>query len=277
MTRPEEFAKRYGPWALVAGGARGIGLAYAEYVAARGLDVILLDVDADALRSSTEDLARRHGVKTLGVCLDLADEDLLQKLSAAAGDREVGLLVYNAALADVGPFFKAQGGLDYELRKIAINVTGPLTLVYHFGKLMLRRRRGGIILMSSGAGMMGAPYYTHYSATKAYSINLAEGLFHEFKPYGVDVLACIAGMTLSSSAEQFLKRGEGTGLQYQTCEDLVAEAMQALGTKASLICNEVNRRNFAAMAALPREEVLRHLAAHAIDNFLGGKVPDQNV
>ena len=277
MEPSQEFKKKYGPWALVAGGAQGIGLAFAEYAAREGLNVILLDCNAEALRKSTQALARTHGVETLGVPLDLAAEDRLEKLAEAVDDREVGLLVYNAALADVGPFYKAEGGLDYELRKINVNVTGPLSLLHRFAKPMLRRKGGGIILMSSGAGLVGSPYYAHYGATKAYNINLAEGLFHEFRPYNVAVMACIAGMTRSSSAEEFLERGEGTGLQYQSCEDLVEEAMRALGKQGSLICNEVNRKNFAAMASMPREEVSALLASHAINNFLSGKVPDQSI
>lgn len=277
MEPSQEFKKRYGPWALVAGGAQGIGLAFAEYAARQGLNVILLDCNVEALKKATQTLARSHGVETLGMHLDLAAEDRLEKLIEAVGDREVGLLVYNAALADVGPFYKAEGGLDYELRKIAINVDGPLTLLYHFAGPMLRRKGGGIVLMSSGTGLIGSPYYAHYGATKAYNINLAEGLFHEFKPYDVAVMACIAGMTRSSSAEEFLGRGEGASLQYQSCEDLVEEAMRALGNRGSLICNEVNRKNFAAMASMPREKVSALLASHAIDNFLGGKVPEQSI
>lgn len=277
MEQLREFRKKYGPWALVAGGAQGIGLAFAEYAAREGLNVILVDVNAGMLGKSTQRLASRHGVETLGVPLDLAVGDRLEKLIEAVGDREVGLLVYNAALADVGPFYKAGSGLEHELRKIAVNVCGPLTLLYHLARPMLRRRGGGIVLMSSGTGLAGSPYYAHYGATKAYNINLAEALFHEFKPYDVAVMACIAGMTRSSSAQEFLERGEGTGLQYQSCEDLVEEAMQALGGQGSLICNEANRRSFAAMASMPREKVPALLAAHAVGNFLGGKVPDQSV
>jgi hypothetical protein len=142
---------------------------------------------------------------------------------------------------------------------------------------MLARRRGGVVLMSSGAGLMGAPYYAHYGATKAYDIVLAEGLWHEFRPYDVDVIACIAGMTRSSSADAFLARGEGTGLQFQSCEEVVDEAFGALGRLPSIVCGEHNRRNMAALLSLPREQAIPLLAQHPVQNFLGGMEPPQNL
>lgn len=271
------FNEKFGPWALIAGGGQGIGAAFARYIASQGVNLVLVDCNAEPLASFCAEMSREYGVQTLPVVQDLAAPDMLQQLTGMVGDREIGLLIYNAALADVGPFFKPGKGLDYELRKLAINVTGPLSLLHHFAQPMLARQRGGVILMSSGTGLMGAPYYAHYGATKAYSINLAEGLWHEFKPYNVAVLACIAGMTRSSSAEAFLERGDGTSLVYQSCEELVEEAFQVLGKQPSLICGEANRRNMGVMATLPKEQALGLLASHAIDNFLGGTVPPQAV
>ncbi len=272
-----EFKTAYGEWALIAGGAQGIGAAYADYIAARGVNVAIIDLDAQTLRQQCERLESQYGVQTLAVRQDLAAIDLLSKLDRTLGSREIGLLVYNAAIADVGPFFKPDTGLELELRKIAVNVTGPLSLVYHFSPAMLRRRSGGIVLMSSGTGLLGSPYYAHYAATKAYNINLAEGLYHEFKAYGVHVLACIAGMTLSSTMAEAVERGEGADFQFQTCEELVSEAMGALGTQPSLISGENNRQTLDTLLTLPREQALEALAAHAIGGFLGGEAPKQNV
>ena len=184
-----EFTNKYGPWALVAGGAQGIGEAYSRYAAEHGLNVIVLDKDQSALDKITADLTKAHGVECLAVKVDLSAPDMLEQVVAAVGKREVGLMVYNAGIADVGPFFKPNTGLDFEKMKIAVNVTGPLLLTYHFAKPMLARQAGGIVLMSSGAGLKGAPYYAHYSATKAYDIALGQALWGEFKPYNVDVLA----------------------------------------------------------------------------------------
>ena len=210
----------YGPWALVAGGARGIGAAFGQHFASQGLNLVVIDNSGDALETFKRDIVNAHGVECLTINLDLSRPDMLELITSQVGHREVGLLVYNAALADVGPFYKKETGLEYEKAKIAINVTGPMVLSYHFGKAMLARNSGGIILVSSGAGLQGSPYYSHYSATKAYSITLAEALWGEFKPHNVDVLACIAGMTLSTAEGGYKHLDTST---FQTTDQLVDE------------------------------------------------------
>jgi len=269
-----EFTEQYGPWALIAGGAQGIGEAYTRYAAAQGLNVVVIDISRDALDTLTPEIERQYGVACLGVELDLSRPDLLELVIEAVGDREIGLLIYNAGIADTGPFYKPDSGLDYEQTKIAVNVTGPLVLCYHFARPMLARKSGGIILMSSGAGMQGAPYYGHYSATKAYNLTLAESLWGEFKPYNVNVLACIAGMTLSTAAESYAHLDTS---DFQTTTELVDETMAALGEKCSLVAGEKNRENRKFMEQLSREQQVEIIGRHAIDSFFDGKVPEQNI
>lgn len=269
-----EFRQRYGPWAVVAGGAQGIGAAYARHLAQQGLKLIVIDRSAEALQLISAELAQAHGSECVTLRLDLAQEDRLAQLQPLLAGREVGMLVYNAALADVGPFYKAETGLALERQRIAVNVTGPLELVYALGRPMLARGRGGIILMSSGAGLQGSPYYAHYAATKAYAITLAESLWHEFQPCGVDVLACIAGMTLSTAAAGYTHL-DTSG--FQTPEEVVAEALTALGHSCSIITGEHNRQHRALLATLSREQQARMIGRHAIDNFLGGVEPPQRL
>lgn len=269
-----DFSERYGPWALIAGGAQGIGEAYARDVAAKGLNLVVLDISQEALDEFVPAIEREYGVDCLGVQIDLARSDLLDAVTQAVAGREIGLLIYNAGLADVGPFYKADTGLAYEQMRIAINVTGPFVLSYHYAKPMLARKAGGIILMSSGAGLQGAPYYAHYSATKAYNIVLAEALWGEFKPYNVDVLACVAGMTLSTAAKGYQHLDTST---FQTTTELVEEAMAALGKQSTLIAGELNRQGRQAMREMSREQLIEVISRHAIDNFLDGEVPRQHI
>lgn len=268
------FTEKYGPWALVAGGARGIGEAYSRYAAAQGLNVIIIDREPSALEAITQDLTDKYGVECLPVNVDLSAPDMLEKVVDVVGDREVGLLVYNAGIADVGPFFKSDTGLDFEKMRIAVNVTGPLLLTYHFARPMLRREAGGIVLMSSGAGLKGAPYYAHYSATKAYDIALGQALWAEFKPYNVDVIAVAAGMTLSTAAEGFKHLDTSN---FQTPTELVDEVMGALGKMPMLVAEANHRANHEKMKVLPDEVIIDYLANHAINNFLGGSPPKQAI
>ena len=83
-----EFSERYGPWALIAGGAQGIGEAYSRHVAAQGLNVVVLDISPDALKEFVPTLEREYGVECLGVEIDLARQDLLAAVTQAVGDRD---------------------------------------------------------------------------------------------------------------------------------------------------------------------------------------------
>ncbi len=266
------FKDKYGPWALVAGGAQGIGEAYSLYAAARGLNVIVVDRDQAATQRTAVRLRDTFGVDCLALTCELSAADMLDQVSEAVGAREVGLLVYNAAISDVGPFYKQETGLELEKARIAVNVSGPLLLTHHFAKPMLSRRRGGIVLMSSGAGLKGAPYYAAYSASKAYSITLAEALWYEFKPYDVDVLAVAGGMTLSTAAAGF-SHLDTSG--FQTPEELVEEAMAALGKQPLLVAGTSHREGVEQLKQLPDEIRIQCLAEHAMDNFLGGSPPEQ--
>ncbi|MBB3046904.1 hypothetical protein FHR99_001140 [Litorivivens lipolytica] len=268
---------QYGPWALIAGAAQGIGRAWAAGLGAQGLNLVLIDRNRELLDQACLELERETGASCHPIVADLGSAESLGTIVEGVGAREIGMLVYNAALADVGPFFKADLGLDYELTKAQVNMLSPLVLVHHFAQPMLARKRGGIVLMSSGSGLQGAPFYSHYAATKAYNIVLAESLWHEFKPYNVDVMACIAGMTLSPGVASAVERGEGQHSIYQTPEEVVAEGLQALGSEPSHICGVHNRDNQAALNGLPRGQAVAAIAQHAIRNFLDNQIPEQQL
>ncbi|MCE8522752.1 SDR family NAD(P)-dependent oxidoreductase [Ruegeria pomeroyi] len=268
------FKDKFGPWALVAGGAQGIGETFSRHVAAQGVNVIAIDIDQDALDKIGHDLPKDYGVECLPLNVDLGADDMLDTVVAAVAEREVGLLIYNAAIASVGPFFRKDAGLDLEKARISVNVSGPLLLTYHFARPMLARRSGGIILMSSGAGLKGSPYYSAYSATKAYEITLCEALWYEFKPYNVDVLAVAAGMTLSTAAPAFQHLDTS---EFQTTEDCVNEAMAALGQQPLIIAGTKHRAERAELAALPDQQAIAASADHAIGNFFGGVAPEQEL
>jgi hypothetical protein len=84
--------------------------------------------------------------------------------------------------------------LDMHNRMIDINARAYVNLIYRFGQLMKERRRGAIVIVSSGAGLAPAPYTGAYSANKAFQIAFGEALWYELRPSGVDVLVVVAGL-----------------------------------------------------------------------------------
>ena len=195
-----DFRARYGPWALVAGASEGIGAAFAEALAARGLHQVLLARRAEPLEALAGALRAAHGVEVRTASVDLGAPSLLDDVRRASEGLEIGLLVYNAAVSLIGPFLEQP--LADKLRALDVNCRGPLILSDELGRAMARRGRGGIILMSSLAGTQGSPYVATYAATKAFNLVLAEGLWDELRDRGVDVIACRAGATRTPAFER---------------------------------------------------------------------------
>src|SRR5262249_39517143 len=141
-----------------------------------------------------EELAGRlrtgHGVDVRTAALDAATPEGITTLARATED--VGLLVCNAALAPIGPFLRlTPSEVDAMLD---LNCRSAAHLSHAFGARLVRRGAGGIILVSSLAGDRGSALVAQYAATKAYLRVLAEGLWAELRPHGVDVLACCPGL-----------------------------------------------------------------------------------
>lgn len=85
---------------------------------------------------------------------------------------------------------------------LAVNCEAPMVLSRHFGARFAQRGRGGIILFGSLVGYQGTPRAAHYAATKAYMQSLAEGLYHDLKAKGVDVLSAAPGPVRSGFADR---------------------------------------------------------------------------
>jgi uncharacterized protein len=183
--------KKYGPWAVITGGSDGTGAAYAREVAASGINLFLIARRAGPLEALASELRAAHRVEIETMVQDLNDPNAAEAIIAQVGTREVGLYVSNAgASSDHGTFMDKP--LASHLDLITRNVLVPTKLAHDFGGKMAARGRGGIVIMSSGAGMGGQAGVASYSAVKAYQMNLGEALWAELKPVGVDVIVIAA-------------------------------------------------------------------------------------
>ena len=230
------FRERYGPTALVAGASEGLGAAFADALARRGLDLVLIARREEQLTATADRIRRQHGVEVTTIVADLADIDaVLPRIGAL--EVPIGLLVYDAAFAPIGPF-EAATAEQLSLAS-AVNVRAPLLLAKLLSGPMIARGRGGIVLMSSLAGSQGSPNIAAYAATKAFNTILAEGLWKELRPRGVDVLACLAGAILTPGYQQ----AEGSKPAPGTlAPEVVAErTLKALGHGPIVIPGAVNK------------------------------------
>ena len=234
------FKEKYGRVALVAGASEGLGEAYARALAARGLDLVLVARRREALEGTARQIRDQFPIQVRPVVCDLGAPDATAQLLQAIGDTPIDFLVYNAALSYIGPYLAT--GADTHARIAAVNALTPLSLLHHFGGKMVERRKGGIILMASIAGFQGSGYLSTYAATKAFNRVLAEGLWYEWRPHGVDVIACCAGATATPN---YLKTNPGKASRLepkpQLPEAVAEECLRKIGRVPSFVSGRGNR------------------------------------
>lgn len=230
------FASKYGPWAVVAGASEGLGAAFASALAARGVHLLLLARRGELLERVAERLRASSGIEVRTEACDLARPDLPAALAALTAGLDIGLAVYNAAYAPVGDF--AARPLEDLIRIVDVNVRGPLVFARTLAPAMIARGRGGIVLMSSLAGLQGATRIAAYAASKSFNIILGEGLWSELKPHGVDVVvACAGGIRTPAYAAAVSREALGT-----LDADVIAEAtLAALGRGPIVVPGAVNK------------------------------------
>ena len=185
--------RKYGPWALIIGGSEGVGAAFARKLAAAGFKLVLVARKAGPLEVIAAEL-RTIGAEVRVLSADLSRPDALDKVRAVTDDVEIGLLIYNAGANNTrGTFVELPEEVTQSV--IAINVLGQVNFSRHYGALMCKRGRGGMILAGSLSGYMGSPTLAAYTASKAFSRIFTEALWAECKQFGVDVLHLNIGFT----------------------------------------------------------------------------------
>lgn len=222
------FAERYGPWAVVAGASEGVGRELARKVAAKGVSCILVARREQPLRELAERIRAESGVECIPASIDLAKPEAFDRMLAAVGSREVGLYVGNAGADPNGSHF-----LDREIESwiglVHLNVITTMRACHHFGGLMRERRRGGLLLVGSGAAYGGAPFMATYSGAKAFGLCFAEGLWAELRPLGIDVLSLVLGITDTPELRRLLEeKGQPPPSRMASPADVAAAGLERL-------------------------------------------------
>ena len=231
-----QFKEKYGPFALVAGGSDGLGYAFAEAVARRGLNLVLIARQEDRLHAASERLKAAYAIDVISIAADMADFENVRELINAL-HVSIGLLIYNAAFAPIGLFEKTSE--DQLALAVAVNVKAPLLLTKLLCASMIAQKRGGIVLMSSLAGAQGSPNIATYAATKSFNAILAEGLWKELKPHGIDVVACCAGAILTPGYQKVEKTKPAIGTL--EASEVAEQTLNALGKGPVVIPGIVNK------------------------------------
>ncbi|WP_063039441.1 SDR family NAD(P)-dependent oxidoreductase [Nocardia pseudovaccinii] len=252
-----DFKDKYGPVALVTGASSGIGKAFADVLAAMGLDLVLVARRLDRLEKSAAKLSQEHGVQVRSVQIDLSAPTATQQMLDATGALEIGLVVSNAGFGMKGAH--ADNDPQAMAEMLMVNCHVPMQLAHGFIPRLRRRGRGGIIFTSSVEALMGCPYSAAYSASKALVKSLGEGLWAELQPDGIDVLTLCPGATESEAAAN-----QGIDMstlpEVMSAEEVARLTLENLANGPVFISSEYYRATFETLLAMPRRDALMAMA-----------------
>jgi uncharacterized protein len=180
--------------ALITGASTGIGATYADRLARRGYDLILVARGKANLEKLAKSLAAETGARVQVLPADLTVEaDLSRVEGVLRDDPSISLLVNNAGAATLGAF----AGADIERldREIQLNIVAPTRLSHAVLPGLLARNRGGIVNIASVMSQMVQAGNSVYGATKAYLLHFSEVLALELGASAVRVQAVLPGVT----------------------------------------------------------------------------------
>ena len=180
--------------ALVTGASSGIGKVYADRLAHRGYDLILVARDKERLDTLAAQLKAAAGVKVEVVRADLtAKTDLLRVEQRLRDDASITLLVNNAGLGGNGSLAAADpDGIE---KIIQLNVLAVARLAAAAAHAFAARKKGTIVNLGSVLGLAPEIFPGVYAATKAFVLTLTQGLHAELGASGVKLHAVLPGAT----------------------------------------------------------------------------------
>lgn len=177
--------------ALITGGARGIGLAFAHAYVAEGARVAIADLDYDRASSAAAEL----GGSAIAVEMDVSRQDSIETAVTETAEKlgSIDVLVNNAAIFTAAPIVEIERS-DFDT-VFSVNVAGVLFTLQAVAQRMIDRGQGGkIINMASQAGRRGEPLVAVYCASKAAVISLTQSAGLNLIPHGINVNAIAPGV-----------------------------------------------------------------------------------
>ena len=190
-----------GKRALVTGASSGIGLAFAEALASRGLNLVLVARSGDKLTEIAARLAQQYQVQADVLALDLGQVGAAHQVFEAVKAKSwtIDLLINNAGYGKWGEFLEF-GDAEYT-SMLQLNVATLVELCHEFLPGLIQNKGLGIINVGSTASLLPVPYAAVYSASKAFVLMFTEALWGEYGHTGVHFMTLCPGATSTQFAQ----------------------------------------------------------------------------
>lgn len=218
-----------GRTALITGASSGLGVEFANQLAGRGANLILVARRKERLQAVADAVVLMHKVEVTVIVADLAEVGAAEKLfkTLARKKLSVDVLVNNAGFGTFGEFKDADAGKLSE--QIQVNVLALVELTKLALPSMLKNNDGVILNVASTAAYQSVPYMAVYAATKAFVLSFTEALWAELIGTRVAAIALSPGGTKTEFFEVASNGKSPDGLgKLMTVEQVITVAMKAL-------------------------------------------------
>jgi hypothetical protein len=221
--------------AVVTGATAGIGREFAEQLAGRGHDLLLVARDRDRLTEVAASLASRHGVETEAFAADLTrDDDVTRLADRIAASSRLVALVNNAGFGTRGRLAEADPGRQVAM--VRLHTLAPMRLTQAALPVMLRNRAGAVVNVSSVASFVYSAGNANYCATKAYLTTFSEGLAAELAGTGVQVQALCPGFTRTEFHRRMAEPDRLPWFAWLSAEAVVEHSLRCLDRGGPTVC-----------------------------------------
>ncbi|MBA3947947.1 MAG: SDR family oxidoreductase [Herpetosiphonaceae bacterium] len=190
-----------GKRALVTGASSGIGASFAQALAQRGMNLVLVARSEDKMRKLADELKLAHGVEVVVIGADLSQTGSAKTVYEATQRQNlpIDMLVNNAGFSTFGGFDTIPAAKEQE--EIAVNVASLVDMTHAFLPAMLAKGDGAILNVASTGAFLSLPRQAVYGATKAFVLSFSEALYEEYRKRGVRIFALCPGPVATQFAE----------------------------------------------------------------------------
>lgn len=220
--------------ALITGASSGLGAAFAQTLARRGYDLVLVARREARLRELADELGKGRDIRIEVLTADLSTEAGLSRVTDRIHAGGVTLAVNNAGFGASGQF--AEIPVERQLSMIDVNV-GALTAISHAALASMRDKgRGAIINVACNVAFQPGPYMATYAATKAYVLSFSESLHEEARQHGVTVTCLSPGPMHTEFLDVAgFDMEEWPGFVFEPVERVVSEALDGVRARRALV------------------------------------------